>query len=99
MPRGGRRPGAGAKPGVSHGPYVPKVIRELARKAFEERFMGKIEPLLEATEKLVDEKNPRTIEFIWERLMGKLEQPLAVPTGDGICNVEVTYKIVSKPDA
>jgi len=98
MPRSGRRsyqPGRpkGAK---SKLPPVPKSTREQATAAFEERFLTRMKPLLDATETLALKPDARMLGFIWEHLKGKATQSFELPTGSGIESVEVTYRIVNK---
>ena len=38
----------------------------------------------------------RILNSIWDRVMGKADQPLSLPEGSNLASVEVTYKIVNK---
>ena len=80
-------------------PPVPKSTREQATAAFEKRFLTRMKPLLDATETLALKPDARMLGFIWEHLKGKAAQSFELPAGSNLSSVEVTYKIVSKPDA
>jgi len=99
MRNGGKRPGAGRKKGSTGIPCVPKSTREIATKAFDDYFLQRLEPLLEATRKLALKPDARTVGYVWDRLAGKAAQSFELPAGSNLSSVEVTYKIVSKPDA
>ena len=99
MPRGGKRPGAGVKRGSKRAPYVSKSTREIATEAFDAYFLKRLQPLLDATDRLAQKPDARMMGFIWEHLKGKAAQSFELPTGSGIESVEVTYRIVNKPDA
>jgi len=99
MSRGGKRPGAGGKKGSKHKPHVPKSTREQATAAFEGFFLKQMQPLLDATKVLVNKPDARMVSYVWDRLAGKAAQSFELPAGSNLSSVEVTYKIVSKPDA
>ena len=99
MQNGGKRPGAGVKKGSKRKPYTSKSTREIATAAFDAYFLKRLQPLLESTEKLAAKPDARMVAEIWNHLKGKAAQSFELPTGSGIESVEVTYRIISKPDA
>ena len=99
MPRGGIRPNAGRKKGTIAKPMVPLSLREEATTAFHAAFKRKLQQLIETTVGLVTgpEPDPRMLQYVWDRILGKQAQQVDLGAGQGIAGVEVTYRIIAQP--
>ncbi len=74
-------------------------VREMAQRAFEERFKARIKDLFDTLfrQAIGPDADPRSTQYAVDRVLGKVTQSLDLSAGYGLAGVEVTYRIIGTP--